>query len=247
MATSTNGQPVSESDRADRADCSEKIMTWGLGLLTILYIGGIGYLFGGDVWGLTQNNRMGEAGDFVAGFTTPVVFLWLIYGYFLQRRELGLQRKELQQTRETLGEQVRVLKEQADAERRRSMPNLSLREISRSGQRSDLELRNLGGPAHGLEISLSDASGVEAEKTGLSSLDRVNPHRFSIPKVAVSDAEGDLHSCLVHFISERQDEFYQVWSIVLTGETSPAEIEKVILPTLLMPGQTPPSMFDKPE
>lgn len=247
MATSTSGQPVSESDRAGRADCLEKIITGGLGLLTIVYFGWIGYSFGCDVWGLTQNNRMGEAGDFVAGFTTPVVFLWLIYGYFLQRRELGLQRKELQQSRETLGSQVEELKEQADAERRRYMPNLSLQETEPSSQKRNFALQNFGGPAHGLEITHFDASGEETVKSSLSSLDRGNPHNFSIPEITGSDPDGDLDNCLVIFISERQDKFYQGWSIVLTGETSPAEIEEVPFPTLLMPGETPPSMFDKPE
>ena len=246
MATSTNGQPVSESDRADRADCSEKIMTWGLGLLTILYIGGIGYLFGCDVWGLTQNNRMGEAGDFVAGFTTPVVFLWLIYGYFLQQKELGLQRKELQQTRETLGEQVEVLKEQADAERRRYMPHLSLQETGPSGQRRNFALQNFGGPAHGLEITLSDASGEEIVKSKPSSLDRGNPHKFSTPEITGSDPDDHFYYCSVIFISERQDRFIQGW-VISIDETSPAEIHEEPLPTLLMPGETPPSMFDKPE
>lgn len=55
---------VNELERGGRL---EKIVTGGLGLLTLLYLGGIVYLFGCDVWGLTQNNRMGEAGDFIAG------------------------------------------------------------------------------------------------------------------------------------------------------------------------------------
>lgn len=118
---------------------SEKIITWGLGLSTILYIGGIGYLFGYDVWVLTQKGRMGEAGDFIAGFTTPVVFLWLIYGYFLQRRELGLQRKELQQTRNTLDEQVEMAHRQAEAGERQAEA------IERQGREARAGFRRIGG------------------------------------------------------------------------------------------------------
>ena len=133
--TNTNGEPALESDRADRTDYLEKTTTWGLILLTLLYLGGIGYLFGCDVWGLTQNNRMGEAGDFVAGFTTPVVFLWLIYGYFLQRRELGLQRKELQQTRETLAEQVDAVKKQTGVMRAQARDESLQRHLDRAHRR----------------------------------------------------------------------------------------------------------------
>ena len=52
---------------------------------------------------------------------------WLIYGYFLQRRELQAQHEELQATRETLGTQVDLLREQTDAERKLHTPNLRLK------------------------------------------------------------------------------------------------------------------------
>lgn len=234
MATSTNGQPVSESDRADRTNCSEKIITWGLGLLTILYLGGIGYLFGCKVWCLTQNNRMGEAGDFIAGFTTPVVFLWLIYGYFLQRRELGLQRKELQQTRETLGEQVEVLQEQADAERRRSMPNLDLK--GRADQDISLHLYNFGRPARDLELILSWRDGIGGRETYTDNLlDTDKTYDFSIPEAS----SGDIFYFTACFTSERHERFYQRWKIEITS--GDVKIKEITEPTRLLDDQSPPA------
>ena len=41
-------------------------------------------------------------GDFVAGATAPLAFLWLAMAVILQTKELGLQREELKQSREAL-------------------------------------------------------------------------------------------------------------------------------------------------
>ena len=56
---------------------------------------------------------------FSPGFSLQSLWGWLIYGYFLQSTELGLQRKELKETRETLGRQVEVMERQAADERAR--------------------------------------------------------------------------------------------------------------------------------
>lgn len=143
-----------EVNELDRADRSEKAISCVIWVSTISYILGIGYLFGCDVWCLTQTNRIGEAGDFLAGFITPLVFLWLIYGHLLQR-------KELKETRKTLGEQVEVLRDQREAERRRLMPYFDLiREPLGGG--FNLTLRNTRGAAHALTF-LQD-SGKEDER-----------------------------------------------------------------------------------
>ena len=98
---------------------------WAL-LATGLYLVVLLCVFGCDLWDLIQKKRLGELGDFTAGVLTPVFFGWLVLGYFLQRQELGLQRQEFQQMQKALGDQVEVMKEQADADRQRSMPRLSL-------------------------------------------------------------------------------------------------------------------------
>lgn len=53
-------------------------------------------------------NDANELGDFLAGVFSPLAFLWLIVGYFLQARELNL-------TREELSSQTKALIAQSEA------------------------------------------------------------------------------------------------------------------------------------
>ena len=92
-------------------------------ILTFLVIGLILFSRRCEVWALLRTGPLNELGDFLAGVFTPVALGWLIYGYFLQSTELGLQRKELKETRETLGRQVEVMERQAADERAREMRN----------------------------------------------------------------------------------------------------------------------------
>jgi hypothetical protein len=43
-----------------------------------------------------------ELGDFAAGFFAPLAFMWLIFGYFLQKTQLDIQGQELKQNTEAL-------------------------------------------------------------------------------------------------------------------------------------------------
>lgn len=47
-------------------------------------------------------NDANELGDFLAGVFSPLAFLWLIAGYFLQASELNLTREELSSQTKTL-------------------------------------------------------------------------------------------------------------------------------------------------
>lgn len=60
-----------------------------------------------------------ELGDFLAGVFSPLAFLWLIVGYFLQARELNLTRKEL-------SSQTKALIAQSEA----AFKSLELEEVS---------------------------------------------------------------------------------------------------------------------
>ena len=235
----TNRQPVLEPDLADRVDHSVTRKTWWVSLVTLLYVGGLGFFFGCNVWGLLQANRLGEAGDFVAGALTPVVFGWLIYGYFLQRDEFRLQREELHATRETLGRQAEVMEKQADAERLRSMPNLFLKEMGRNEEMVVFEIRNYGAPARNLELILFDAEGKEIAKDRPSLLDTDTNGTFTIPLFS-----GDFYYYQVTFFSEHQDKFFQGWSIQFDGETHTSDIHRDSEPMLLRVGQDPPSAFE---
>jgi len=59
------------------------------------------------------NLRLNEMGDYIAGFFAPVLFLWLVYGVFLQKEEFGkvvdsfeLQQKEFADSVKTMKDQV---------------------------------------------------------------------------------------------------------------------------------------------
>ena len=74
-------------------------------ILTLLVIGLLLFPRRCEVWALLSTGPLNELGDFLAGVFTPAALGWLIYGYLLQSKELGLQSQELQKAQETLGKQ----------------------------------------------------------------------------------------------------------------------------------------------
>ncbi len=59
-----------------------------------------------------RNITLNEWGDFLAGFTAPLAFLWIIVGYFLQRKELQQNTEALLFQRDELSKQTNELAEQ---------------------------------------------------------------------------------------------------------------------------------------
>ncbi len=57
-------------------------------------------------WDLAQGMSLNEWGDFLAGVTAPLAFLWLIIGYMLQREELKLNTEALLHQRDELLKQA---------------------------------------------------------------------------------------------------------------------------------------------
>ncbi|HAS6966919.1 hypothetical protein CRN30_18055 [Vibrio vulnificus] len=57
---------------------------------------------------------LNEWGDFLAGATAPIAFLWLIIGYVLQRRELTLNTEALSLQRIELERQAKELAKQSE-------------------------------------------------------------------------------------------------------------------------------------
>ena len=183
--------------------------SFGLGLiLTLIGIGLIIVPRFCDVWALLRTGRLNELGDFLAGVFTPVALGWLVYGYFLQKTELGLQRQELQETRETLGRQVDVMERQADAERKQFRPALLLRQGGTNRGRMGLRLKNSGAPARNLEVTYSEYdSPLENKKVPHSGvLDRGAEFPFEIPDAR---ATSTAISCFIKacFASERDEKF----------------------------------------
>jgi len=72
-------------------------------------------------WSDAQAIPLNEWGDFLAGITAPIAFLWLIIGYALQRKELNLntealmhQASELKAQGKHMERTAKAAEEQAD-------------------------------------------------------------------------------------------------------------------------------------
>ena len=119
-------------------------------IVTVLYLGVIIFPRHDDTWALLCKGELNQLGDFLAGLFTPVAFGWLIYGYFLQRKEFRLQREELEETRRRSASRLRCPRAS-----RRGPPavhaNLSLQEGGVSGGQRNFILENFGGPARNMK------------------------------------------------------------------------------------------------
>jgi preprotein translocase subunit SecG len=63
-------------------------------------------------WDSAKCLSLNEWGDFLAGVTAPLAFLWLIIGYMLQRQELKNNTEALFFQRDEMAKQAIELKEQ---------------------------------------------------------------------------------------------------------------------------------------
>lgn len=179
---------------------------WVLSVLSLLYIFVLPEVFGRDDIFTFINNRekgLNEVGDFLAGFFTPLAFLWLVYGYFLQSRELGLQRQELALQREKLGEQVELLQEQGRAESARHRPYLTMRFNGRTERSVQWKVENTGGNVQNLELSTNN----ERIKNIKDFLPQGGSFTFT---TEISDC---VHSYEARFSSDRSERFCQYWEI----------------------------------
>jgi hypothetical protein len=96
----------------------------------------------------------GQSGDFVAGFSAALAFLWLIAGFRLQSKEIKLQRKELRLQRKALQNQAKELKNAAKF--------ASLNQIASLLAKFDERISSSG-------VEISHASGlINAWTTGMS-------------------------------------------------------------------------------
>ena len=219
------------------------------GLGTVLYLGVIAYLRGSDAWFLLREGELNVLGDFLAGIFTPLAFLWLVVGYFLQKDEF------------------QTLSSQAEADRWRSMPMLCLEKDDSLLERPDgaggfeqedspdpnrFLLRNLGGPARNLEITIGTddvdwpAPPPVLDKDKTCPVDISNPFYPPLldslnPDTDEQPTDDQPISCRVRFTSERHERLEQRWSIRFTGKISYVEIKPTTegpIPTATAP---PPS------
>lgn len=174
--------------------------SWIIVGLSILYIVAILFFRGNDAWELLKVGNLNELGDFLAGLFTPLAFFWLVYGYFLQSKELRLQRKELSLTRDQLGKQTELLQK---ADSRDIIPHLTLR----IGSHEDWWVwivENKGGNARDIELwDLNEEEMIEK----MNSLARDEFFQFSV--IAVRSTR--LYEA--RFSSDRLERFRQCWEI----------------------------------
>ena len=174
-----------------------------VGALSVLYIATILFFRFNDAWGLLRAGNLNELGDFLAGFFTPLAFLWLVYGYLLQSKELRLQREELALTRKQLGEQTALLQEQVTADHQHSIPQLTLR-IARPGNDWDWIVENKGGNAKNIELLNLDKKQTVGE---WNSVPRDGSFRFTVWTI------GRALSYEARYSSDRSERFRQCWEI----------------------------------
>ncbi|NUF35973.1 hypothetical protein HUN19_18485, partial [Acinetobacter oleivorans] len=99
-------------------------------LITIIYFVMIVLFIVIDVQGM-KTLKPNEWGDFFAGFFAPLVFLWLIFGYYQQG-------KELEQNTKALNLQAEELKR--SVEQQKSLASTTEQELEHLKQQSEIEL-----------------------------------------------------------------------------------------------------------
>jgi hypothetical protein len=90
-------------------------MPWMIAVTAIWIVLALGYPFLHEGFGRFYfgSSALGETGDFLTGWFTPLAFIWFVFAVFLQRKELANQRKELELMRKEYAQSREVSKEQA--------------------------------------------------------------------------------------------------------------------------------------
>jgi len=93
---------------------------WPHWVFTVFWVFGSGAVL---FWLGLEDASANQLGDFLSGMSAPLAFYWLVVGYFLQRRELvlnreqlGLQAEELKRQAEHTGRMLSI--QQTEAQRR---------------------------------------------------------------------------------------------------------------------------------
>jgi hypothetical protein len=92
---------------------SSKIILWVAGGFTFVWMGMAIYIVTQTIGGMLAPDGLNEWGDFVAGVSAPIAFIWLVVAVILQSAELREQRKELALTRQEVKDNRAVMDDQA--------------------------------------------------------------------------------------------------------------------------------------
>jgi len=106
-----------------------------------------------------------ELGDFLAGFFSPLAFLWLVLGYYQQQKEIKLLQKEITATNLHMEMQNQMLKAERDLKISESMPLIlfgSKLEISSDLMRFESTLINHGAPITSISVTYAAAGALNS-------------------------------------------------------------------------------------
>lgn len=183
----------------------------GLGL-TVSYIVLVFAFRGVDFWHLLRHGPSGELGDFLAGVFAPVALGWLIYGYFLQREELRLQRQELKRTGDALSEQTAIEKERREGERLKATPRFFLEREEKSFPPFSFLIRNGGGDAYQVEVQCSN--GLDQDEL----IEKNQIQRNTQIPLSLTDEflRRPYFSCSIRAFSEDGEKVTQEWSVAIS-------------------------------
>ncbi|MFA2969793.1 hypothetical protein KWE21_04135 [Acinetobacter pittii] len=95
-------------------------------IFTIIYLGMIILYCLLDVKGM-RTLKPNEWGDFLAGFFAPLVFMWLIYGYHQQGKELSLQLEEVKNSVEQQTKMATLQQQDMEAKYFAAKPYLEIK------------------------------------------------------------------------------------------------------------------------
>ena len=121
-------------------------------------------------WGDIPGMKLNAWGDFLAGIAASLALLWVVVGYYQQRQELELQRKEVARLADSSVEQAEALARQAEAveksvqmtkeiEERAARPQLFWwGESSGGGDVQKVQIKNRGGEVYNLELYSKEGS-----------------------------------------------------------------------------------------
>lgn len=133
-------------------------LPWIGSAITIAYVVFLAFAFGpwSEFWTFITTEEYNQRGDFLAGVFGPVAFLWLIIGYFMQSRELRLQREELSMQRD-IGERTSTgVNELVQQQKAATEPVIEFQFVGRRGPAHNHEVRyrftNNGGTAKDFKV-----------------------------------------------------------------------------------------------
>ena len=188
----------------------------GLGL-TVSYIVLVFAFRGVEFLRLLRHGPSGELGDFLAGVFAPVALGWLIYGYFLQREELRLQRQELKRTGDALSEQAAIEKERRKGERLKATPRFSLEREEKSIPPFSFLIRNGGGDAYRVQVQCFN--GLDQDK--IIEIDQIQRNTQIPFSLTTKFLRRSHFFCSIRAFSEDGEKATQKWSVevgVISGK-----------------------------